>query len=135
MEEILLSKCGMCDIKRLKFIKEQEASRLSSSQGIKTPLSKIHLIGHLLSQRSLEVNISYKMNKIVKTFSLAEDKFMPEMYLKQPEVLYKVLQDCLQKTNKESKNLKKKEIDEIVIKAKQIKFVFNVTWLMQVLNI
>ena len=58
------------------------------------------------------------MNEIVKTFSLAEDKFMPEMYLKQPEVLYKVLVDCLQKTNKESKNLKKKEIDEIVIKAK-----------------
>ena len=58
------------------------------------------------------------MNEIVKTFSLAEHKFMPEMYLKQPEVLYKVLVDCLQKTNKESKNLKKKEIDEIVIKAK-----------------
>ena len=100
---MLLSKCGMCDIKMLKVIKEQEASTLSSSQGIKTPLSKIHLIGHLLSQRSLEVNINYKMNETVKKFSLAEDKFMSEMHLKQLEVLYIVLVDCLQKTRKSLK--------------------------------
>ena len=42
---ILLSKCAVCDSKTLKFIKEQEASVLLSSLGIKTPLSKISLVG------------------------------------------------------------------------------------------
>ena len=31
----------MCDSKKLKFMEEQEASRLLSSLGIKTPLNKI----------------------------------------------------------------------------------------------
>ena len=44
---MLLSKCALCDSK-LKFIKEQEASGLLSSLGIKTPLSKIPLVGPLL---------------------------------------------------------------------------------------
>ena len=35
---MLLSKCAMCDSKKSKFIKEQEASGLLSSLGIKTPL-------------------------------------------------------------------------------------------------
>ena len=38
---MLLSKCQVCDSKKLKFIKEQEASRLLSSVGIKTPFSKV----------------------------------------------------------------------------------------------
>ena len=41
---ILLSKCAMCDSKKSEFIKEQEASGLLSSLGIKTPLSKISLL-------------------------------------------------------------------------------------------
>ena len=45
---MLLSKCALRDGKKAKFIKEQEASRLSSSLGIKTPLSKIPLLGPLL---------------------------------------------------------------------------------------
>ena len=45
---MLLSKCGVCDSKKSKFIKEQEASGLSSSLGIKTPLNKIPLLGPLL---------------------------------------------------------------------------------------
>ena len=45
---ILLSKCVVCDSKKSKFIKQQEASGLLSSLGIKTPLSKIHLVGPLL---------------------------------------------------------------------------------------
>ena len=36
----LLSKCAMGDSKKLKFIKEQEASELLSRLGIKIPLSK-----------------------------------------------------------------------------------------------
>ena len=45
---MLLSKCTVCDSKKSKFIKEQEGSGLSSSLGIKTPLSKVLLVGLLL---------------------------------------------------------------------------------------
>ena len=45
---MLLSKYAVCDSKNSKFIKQQEASRLLSSLGIKRPLSKIPLVGHLL---------------------------------------------------------------------------------------
>ena len=45
---MLLSKCAVCDSKKSKFIKEQEASGLWSSLGIKTPLSKIPSLGRLL---------------------------------------------------------------------------------------
>ena len=37
-----LSKCASCDSKKLRFIKIQEAS------GLKTPLSKISLLGDIL---------------------------------------------------------------------------------------
>ena len=42
---ILLLKCAAFDSKKLKFIKERETSGLLSSLGIKTPLSKIPLLG------------------------------------------------------------------------------------------
>ena len=45
---MLLSKCVVCDSKKLKFIKELEASGLLNSLGIKTPLSKIALVGPIL---------------------------------------------------------------------------------------
>ena len=45
---ILLSKCAVCDSTKSKFIKEQEASGLLSSLGIKALLSKIPLVGPLL---------------------------------------------------------------------------------------
>ena len=45
---MLLSKYAVCDNKNQRFIKEQEASELLSSLGIKTPLSKISLVGPLL---------------------------------------------------------------------------------------
>ena len=38
---MLLSKCEVCDSKKSKYIKEQEATELLSSLGIKTPLGKI----------------------------------------------------------------------------------------------
>ena len=40
---MILSKCALSDSKKSKFIKQQEASRLLSSLGIKTPLIKIPL--------------------------------------------------------------------------------------------
>ena len=42
---MFLSKCQVCDSKS--FIKEQEASELLSSLGIKTPINKILLLGPL----------------------------------------------------------------------------------------
>ena len=35
----------MCDNKKLRFIKEQEASGLLGSLGIKTSISKSHIVG------------------------------------------------------------------------------------------
>ena len=45
---MLLSKYVVCDSKKLRFIKEQEATGLLSSLGIQTPFSKISLVGPLL---------------------------------------------------------------------------------------
>ena len=45
---MLLSKCEAYDIKKSKFIKEQDASELLSSLRIKVHLNKIPLLGPLL---------------------------------------------------------------------------------------
>ena len=42
---ILSSKCEVCDSKKRTFLKDQEASGLLSSLGIKASLSKIPLLG------------------------------------------------------------------------------------------
>ena len=55
------------------------------------------------------------MNEIVKIFSLAGDKFIPEMHLRCLDL--QVLVDHLQKTKKESKNLMKHEIYNIFTKT------------------
>ena len=38
---IIQSKCADCEIKKSRFVKEQQAKGLLSNLGIKTPLSKI----------------------------------------------------------------------------------------------
>ena len=43
-----LSKCAICGSKKSKFINKQEASGLLSKLGIKTPLSKIPVLGDIL---------------------------------------------------------------------------------------
>ena len=45
---MLLPKWAVCDCKKFKFMKEQEASGLLSSWVMKAPLDKIHLVGTLL---------------------------------------------------------------------------------------
>ena len=45
---MVVSKCAVCDSKKSKNIKEQEAIGLLSSLRIKAPLSKIRLSGPLL---------------------------------------------------------------------------------------
>ena len=63
-----------CDSKKSEFIEDQEAGKLLSNLGIKTPLSEIHLVGPLLFQRYQQVNTRYEMNEIVKKFLLEGDK-------------------------------------------------------------
>ena len=41
---IIRSKCSVCGIKKSRFVKKQEAKRLLSNLGIRTPLSKIPLL-------------------------------------------------------------------------------------------
>ena len=45
---MLLPKCAVPESKKANFFKEQEASGLISSLGIKAPLIKIPLVGPLL---------------------------------------------------------------------------------------
>ena len=45
---MILSKCAICGSKKSRFIKNQEAKGLLSKLGIKTPLSKIPIMGDIL---------------------------------------------------------------------------------------
>ena len=45
---MILSKCAISGSKKAKFIKKQEANELLSILGIRTPLSKIPLLGDVL---------------------------------------------------------------------------------------
>ena len=45
---MILSKYVICGSKKSKFIEKQEAKRLLSNLGIRTPLSKIPLLGNVL---------------------------------------------------------------------------------------
>ena len=45
---MILSKCAICGSKKSTFLKKQEASGLLSKLSIKTPLSKIPILGDIL---------------------------------------------------------------------------------------
>ena len=45
---MILSQCDVCGSKKSKLIKKQEAKGLLSTLGIRTPLSKISLLGDVL---------------------------------------------------------------------------------------
>ena len=45
---MILSKCALCNCKKSRFIKKQEAKGLLSKLGIKTPLNKIPILGDIL---------------------------------------------------------------------------------------
>ena len=45
---IILSKCAICGTKKSRFIKDQEANGLLNNLGIKTPFSKVPLLGDIL---------------------------------------------------------------------------------------
>ena len=44
----MLSKCAICSSKKSRFIKKQEAKRLLSKLGIRTPFRKIPILGDFL---------------------------------------------------------------------------------------
>ena len=44
----ILSTCAICNSKKSKFIKQQEAKQLLSKLGIKKPLSKIPILADIL---------------------------------------------------------------------------------------
>ena len=44
---MVLSKCAICDSKKSRFIKNQEAKRLLSNLGVTTPLSKVPILGDI----------------------------------------------------------------------------------------
>ena len=45
---MLLSKCALCNEKKSRVIKNQEAKGLLSNLGIKTPLSEVPILGDIL---------------------------------------------------------------------------------------
>ena len=80
---MVLSKCAICNSKKSRFIKNQEAKGLLSNLGIRIPLIRVSIFGDILFWC-----VSIKMNEIVNNFLLAGDKFKPEMHLKQPGFIY-----------------------------------------------
>ena len=46
---MILSKCTTCNSKKSKFINKQEAKGLLSKLGIKTPFSKLPILGDILN--------------------------------------------------------------------------------------
>ena len=44
----ILSKCAICGSKKSRFIKNQEAKELLSNLGIRTPLSRVSILGDIL---------------------------------------------------------------------------------------
>ena len=54
---MLLSKYAICGSKESKFIKKQEASGILSSLGLKTPLSKISLLGDIFFWKKFHWNV------------------------------------------------------------------------------
>ena len=66
------------------------------------------------------------MIEIVNRLLSAGDKFMPEMYLRQPGFTYSTY-GLFTKNKERFKNLKKQEIHNIFIKTNYIKLVFNTT--------
>ena len=78
---MVLSTCTIYNSKKSWFTKNQEAKGPLSNLAIKTPLSKVPILGDILFWMHI------KMNEIVNNFLLAGNKFMPEMHLKEPGVV------------------------------------------------
>ena len=45
---LVLLKCAICGSKKSRFIKNQEGKGLLSNLGVRTPLSQVPILGHIL---------------------------------------------------------------------------------------
>ena len=45
---MISSKCAICGSKKSRFFKNQEAERLLSNLGLRTPLSRVPILGDIL---------------------------------------------------------------------------------------
>ena len=45
---MILSKCAICGSKKSRFIKDQETKGLLNNLGVRTPLSKVSVLGDIL---------------------------------------------------------------------------------------
>ena len=76
---MILSKCTIRGSKKSRFIKNQEAKGFLSKLGIRTPLSKVPMLGDILFWMQFHW-MWIKISEIVNKFLLAGDRFMPEMH-------------------------------------------------------
>ena len=70
-EKMILSKCAICGSKKSRFIKNQEAKGLLNNLGVRTPLSKVPILGNILFWTQIQLKC------------MLGDKYMSEMHLKQ----------------------------------------------------
>ena len=114
---IILSKCAICGSKKSRFIKDQEAKGLLSNLGVRTPLSKVPILGDILFWMQIHLKCRLnciKMNETVNKILLAGDKFMPGMYLKQPGFTYST-RGPFTKNKERIKKLKKNRRHELYL--------------------
>ena len=69
-------------------VKNQEAKRVLSNLAVRTPLTKLPILGDILFQMCLLNCMKQLMNEIANKFLLPGDTFIPEMHLKQPGFTY-----------------------------------------------
>ena len=69
------------------------------------------------------------MNQVVNKSLLVGNKFMPEMHLQQPGLIYTAC-GPFTKIKEELKNLCRQELQILFTKANLINLVFNMIWLM-----
>ena len=60
---MILSKCAICGSRKSKLIKKQKARGILSSVGIRTPLSKIPLLGDILFKKIVYKNKVWRKYK------------------------------------------------------------------------
>ena len=83
---MVLSKRTICSSKKSRFFKNEEEKGLLSSLGFRISLSKVSLLGDILSGMQfpwVQLGWEYKISELVNKFLLAGDRFMTEMHLKQ----------------------------------------------------
>ena len=106
---MMLSRCAICGGKKSKFIKGHEAKGLLSNLGIRTPLSKIPLLGDILFKcNSVESNFI----KITLSYFLkcGEDtKTINPLVLKAINGGTIILSKCVVRNTKKSRFIKKEK--------------------------